>query len=311
MSTPLDRILSTGCWLDGVFSLWQGTGIPCVAPWQIELLVSLVAEGKSLKRAITRLRKEFFAYMLEEKGWIKLHRKSLHSTVWKNPVVWMVWSWCLMKANHKPCNFPWNGGDIELKEGFFVTGRDKAVSEIPISAQQWRTAITYLKSTNRITIKTSTRFTLVEVKKWKEYQQDNQHSNQPLTNEQPTDNHIQEGKNEKNERKLSASPSDIAPKPVKKTRDDEPMSLREFVDWCKASTQRHVGIIGDWADTVKPALETRGQWMVFIKRNLRTATLLAPFSDEQLKSGFRRLEEGEREGWLKKYTLETLLKFVT
>lgn len=124
-----------------------------------------------------------------DNGWIKLHRKSMESTIWKNPMVWFVWSWCLMKANHKDNQFPFNGKDIVVKNGSFITGLNSAQSQLPtLSIQNIRTALDYLESTNRITIKSTNKFSVITIVKWEEYQQDNKQTNKPLTNEQQTTN---------------------------------------------------------------------------------------------------------------------------
>lgn len=125
----------------------------------------------------------------KNQGWVSIHRKSLKSTVWKNPIVWFVWSWCLMKANHDKCKFPFNGNDMEVLPGQFITGRKKALSELPgVTSQMYRTAIEYLIRTERLTSKSTNQFTLITVNKWQEYQVSNQRTNQRITNEQPTDN---------------------------------------------------------------------------------------------------------------------------
>jgi len=137
-------------------------------------------------------------------GYVKLYRKSLNSSVWKNPVVWMVWSWCLMKANHEPHNFPFNGTDIEIKRGQFITGIFKAIKEIPISAQNHRTAITYLKSTNRITVKSTNKFSLITIIKWEQYQSNDIKLTSKLTDKltnhsQATNKPLTTYKNDKND----------------------------------------------------------------------------------------------------------------
>lgn len=160
----------------------------------------------------------------QKQGWIRLHRSTMNSSVWKNPVVWMVWCWCLLRANHKKSTFPFNGADIEILPGQFISGRDSAIKELgTLTPQQWRTAIKYLKSTNRITIKSTNKFSLFTVIKWYEYQTDNQQPNQPLTNEQPatnqpltTDKNV---KKEENEKKESVEDSAPLPKTFKNFRD--------------------------------------------------------------------------------------------
>lgn len=91
---------------------------------------------------------------------------------------------------------------------------------------------------------------------------------------------------------------------------DASMDLKEFVEWCDKSEQRHIQIIGMWADTTEPNFTTKKQWEAFIKRNLRAAKNLEPFEDARLKQGYKRMQEEVKKGWLNKYTLETLLKFI-
>jgi hypothetical protein len=129
----------------------------------------------------------------ERPGWISLHRKSLESTVFQNMKVWYVWTWCLLKANFEDKDFFFNGKDITVKRGQFITGRSKALEELKdLTAQNFRTAIEYLKSTNRITTKVTNKFTIITVCKYDEYQTLNKEANQqfeqPLTNNQPTSN---------------------------------------------------------------------------------------------------------------------------
>jgi len=88
------------------------------------------------------------------------------------------------------------------------------------------------------------------------------------------------------------------------------MDLRQFVEWCKKG-QKHIQIIGEWAETVKPEFKTVAQWEEYINRNVRAARTLLPFDHEQLEKGFERIEKGIKEKWLTEYTLETLYKFIT
>ena len=156
----------------------------------------VIPEGIRLKDGIMTLQ-----------GWIKLHRKSLDSTAFKRPIVWKVWCWCLLKATHKREGIPFKGVDMEIKPGEFVTGRDKACLALNLTPQKYRTALEYLKTTNRITIKTNNKFTVISVKNWESYQfeeSSNQQTNQPITNQQPTNNQpittYKKDKKEKNEK---------------------------------------------------------------------------------------------------------------
>jgi hypothetical protein len=144
-------------------------------------------------------------------GWIKIHRKSLDSSIWKNPNVWFVWSWCLMKAQHTRIRFPFNGADFVLEKGSFVTGIQRATEELPgISPQTYRTCINYLKSTGRITTKSTNKFTIISILKWEEYQQQlTSKLTSKLTNHQQTTNKpLTTYNNDKNDEKISINTND-------------------------------------------------------------------------------------------------------
>lgn len=93
-----------------------------------------------------------------------------------------------------------------------------------------------------------------------------------------------------------------------KNEDELPMDYKGFVEWSSKSSQRSVRLIGEWADTIKPSFQTKGQWRVFIKRNLRPANDLAKFTDEQIAKAFSKIQKSK--DWLHKPTLETIIKFL-
>ena len=127
------------------------------------------------------------------------------SSVWKNTDTVTVWVWCLLKATHKGYKFPFNGKDIELAPGQFITGREAGAKESLTSTMSWRTCIAYLKSTNRITIKVTNKFTIISIVNWEGYQKLTNKKDTQLTNHQPTTNQqlttyntTKNGKNDKN-----------------------------------------------------------------------------------------------------------------
>ena len=98
-----------------------------------------------------------------------------------------------------------------------------------------------------------------------------------------------------------------------------PMTAEQFVAWARKSDQRHIRIIGEWAAAVADSLiqKTRGQWMHYIKRNVRTARRLAEadYDDEQLAVAYQSAhalrEEMARHGKNFNPSLETLEKQLT
>lgn len=142
-------------------------------------------------------------------GWIKLHRKSLESSVFRNPTYWQVWCWCLMRANHEDNKIPFNGRDFTIVMGEFITSIEKGSLECNVTERKWRNAINYLKKTNRLTIKTTNKFTVISIQNWKDYQvKDNENveqtSNKDQTNVEQTSTDNKD-KNEKNDKTPSLS----------------------------------------------------------------------------------------------------------
>lgn len=112
--------------------------------------------------------------------------------------------------------------------------------------------------------------------------------------------------------KNTASSGDAAMDAKRWKGSEEPMSWSQFYQLAIKDNQRHIRLIADWADTLRPELETKGQWHLFIKRNLRAAQQLTAFRDEQIRRAFEKIEQASQGSrpWLRKYTMETLLKFL-
>ncbi len=136
-------------------------------------------------------------------GWIKLHRKMLEWEWYDDINVCRLWMHLLLKANHKDNR--WKG--VDVKAGQLITGRLSLSDETGLTQQQVRTALKKLKSTGEVTSKIYSKFSLITITSWAEYQQDNQHSNQQVTSNQPASNHKQECKEYKNGKKETLSPT--------------------------------------------------------------------------------------------------------
>jgi hypothetical protein len=136
-------------------------------------------------------------------GWVKFHRKIEEWEWYKDANTFRLFFHLVMKANHKDGR--WQG--VEIKRGQLVTSLDHLSEDLKLSVQQIRTALTKLKSTNEITIKTTNRFTLVTVENYSVYQSQEEESTSKLTSnitdEQQTDNkQITTNKNVKKEKKV-------------------------------------------------------------------------------------------------------------
>lgn len=146
-------------------------------------------------------------------GWICLHRKTIHSMVFKNEGLFKVWMWCLLRANHekKWVSFKTGKGSsiVEVGPGQFVFGRKTSSKELDMKMSTVWDRMKILKKHQNIDMTTNSHYTLVSIINWDTYQDkeittDIQTDNQPTTNRQPTDTNNNDN-NENNKDTLSSS----------------------------------------------------------------------------------------------------------
>lgn len=136
--------------------------------------------------------------MLEEDGWIKSYRKSLKWEWFSEPFTAHFFQYCLLRASYQETK--WKG--IVLHPGQFIFGRKKASKDTGISERSIRTAISRLKSTNELTIKSTNKYSIITVCNWESYQvseneinhPSDQQTDQQATSKRPASDHIQEVK---------------------------------------------------------------------------------------------------------------------
>lgn len=137
-----------------------------------------------------------------DRGYVRLWRKSIDGGLIKNHNVWVFWTWCLMKANHKKKHKQTIGfQEVFLQPGEFIFGRKMASNETGLSEQTIRTCLSFLKKSKNLTIKSTNKFSILFIVNWDTYQhiekETNQQINQHVTSNQPASNHKQEHKNNK------------------------------------------------------------------------------------------------------------------
>lgn len=140
-------------------------------------------------------------------GYIKLYRKVTNSFVWTNANMFKLWSLCLMKASHKESRFIFNGQEIAVSSGQFVTGRaviEKEFNEGVPRDQQivGRTLWRWLKkfeNEQMLSISSTPKYSVITINNWDDYQVNDQQvsNNRPTTVQQ-----LSTYKNEKNEKNV-------------------------------------------------------------------------------------------------------------
>ena len=136
-------------------------------------------------------------------GWIKMHRQILEWEWYSDTNTFRVFLHLLLKANHKEKRYR----GMDLKVGTIITSRDILALETGLSVRQVRTSLDKLKTTNEVTIKTSSQGTIIEVVNYAKYQlTTNETTNERPTNDQQTTTNKND-KKEKNERSIFIEPT--------------------------------------------------------------------------------------------------------
>lgn len=118
------------------------------------------------------------------RGFIKLYRKN-NEWEWKDkPLTLALFVHLLTNANFKKTKYR----GINIFAGQLRTGRKILSRATGLSEQQIRTALSHLKSTNDITIKSTKEYSIISITNWELYQGGNQQNpnEQPSSNQAPT-----------------------------------------------------------------------------------------------------------------------------
>ncbi len=163
-------------------------------------------------------------------GYIKLYRKVTSSFVWTNPSMLKLWLLCLMKASHEGRRFLFNGNEVSLSSGQFVTGRDALAKEynqgassdqVIVSRTLWRWIKKFEKE-EMLSISSTPKYSVISINKWEDYQSSDQH----LSSDRPAPvQHLSTNKNDKNEKNEKNEKNNNNPRNSRKTReyaDDDP-----------------------------------------------------------------------------------------
>ena len=101
-------------------------------------------------------------------GYIKLYRKILEWGWYDDTNTKVVFLHLLLTANYKDTE--WHG--IPLKRGDVVTSIHKLATDLKLSDKQVRTALEHLKSTGEVASKGHSKFTIISIKNYTQYQEE-------------------------------------------------------------------------------------------------------------------------------------------
>ena len=132
-----------------------------------------------------------------------------------------------MKASHEGRRFLFNGNEVSLSSGQFVTGRDALAKEynqgassdqVIVSRTLWRWIKKFEKE-EMLSISSTPKYSVISINKWEDYQSSDQH----LSSDRPAPvQHLSTNKNDKNDKN---DKNNNNPRNSRKTReyaDDDP-----------------------------------------------------------------------------------------
>lgn len=122
-------------------------------------------------------------------GWISLHRKLQEHEIYADPYILKLWIHCLLKASHKERNQLVGNQVVNLEVGQFITGRKALANEFNKGAKDthiisestlWRWLLLF-EQLQMLNIKKTTKYSVVTVVNWCEYQGTEQQLNSKWT----------------------------------------------------------------------------------------------------------------------------------
>ncbi|KKL47315.1 hypothetical protein LCGC14_2336750, partial [marine sediment metagenome] len=152
-------------------------------------------------------------------GWVKLHRKTLKSRVFRNAELLKLWVYCLCRANHEEQWVEVRTGkgvtEVLIKPGQFIYGRLQTARQLSTSPSSVRNRMVKLESMQNLVVEPDTHYSIVTICNWETYQaffeEEGQAKGQPQDNHRTTTGQPQDtdknDKNVKNDKKKESMPS--------------------------------------------------------------------------------------------------------
>ncbi|WP_233619050.1 MULTISPECIES: hypothetical protein [unclassified Enterococcus] len=197
-------------------------------------------------------------------GYIKLYRKVTSSFVWANPSMLKLWLLCLMKASHEGRRFLFNGHEVSLSSGQFVTGRDALGKEynlgapsdqVVVSRTLWRWMKKF-ENEEMLSITSTPKYSVISIKNWDDYQS----SDQQLSSGRPAPvQHLstnKNDKNEKNDKNLNNSPRNKRKKRVYADDDPNKILAKTLFKLIKKNHNIKDPNLDEWANTIRLTIES-------------------------------------------------------
>ena len=108
--------------------------------------------------------------MADKEGYVKLYRKALDNPIFYKPELWQIFSYCLLRAGHEESRIIFNGKEVILAPGSFVTGRVSMAKDLKQNPMTTYKRLKVLENLKILNIKSNNKFSIVTIENWELYQ---------------------------------------------------------------------------------------------------------------------------------------------
>jgi len=150
-------------------------------------------------------------------AFVKLYKKMLAWEWYDDINTKVLFLHCLLKANWKPTR--WHG--VELEPGQFVTSLPTLAEETQLSVRQVRVALDHLNMTGEVTSKCQSKYRIITVNSWSEYQSSDRQDDRQMTGKRQDSDRQMTGKRQANDRQMTADKEYIDIKEYKEKKEVE------------------------------------------------------------------------------------------
>jgi len=234
-------------------------------------------------------------------GYIRLWRKIKNKGWYKNSKFVHLWVHILIKANHSPIEFMWNGKIVVIKAGQFITGRKELSRETGISESSIERILKTFENEHQIEQQKTTKFRLITIIKWEDYQWNGQQNGQQVDNKWTTSGQqVDTNNNDNNDNNDNNIDTNVS------SEQSSRWDFQKELEKLKTSKRRDLQIIHLYWLFKGFQFDNKEKFQRALKRDLRAAGNLKGYSDAEIENTMNWLFEKTNI----KFTLETVHKFI-
>jgi DNA-binding transcriptional regulator YhcF (GntR family) len=176
-------------------------------------------------------------------GWVKIHRQMRESSCYRDSDAKAVWLECILRANFSETKIKIGQQTVTLQAGQFITSREKMAETLNVQQSKIQRVLKWLESEHQIKQQSYSKFRVITVLNWKEYQGDNQEIEQQVNSKRTANE--QQMNTDKKERKKE-SKKDTPPTPSENLFADEDLPRRKKQNRYLTLSQVTVEMLAPW-----------------------------------------------------------------